>query len=147
MGTFIIPGGDAGRFVPYNAHGWGIAASSKQQDAAWLFAQWATLQQTLTAATSGAVSFSTPPLASVYETPEYKAKYGFDDFVNSVTGTIAAANKGGVTPIAGDASYLPATPKWNTLGQRVCEELSKAVTGQATPKAAIAAAAAAMSAQ
>jgi len=72
---------------------------------------------------------------------------GFDDFVNSVTGTIAAANKGGVTPIAGDASYLPATPKWNTLGQRVCEELSKAVTGQATPKAAIAAAAAAMSAQ
>lgn len=145
VGTFTIPAGPAGSFVPYNAHGWSISAKSKAQDAAWLFTQWATLKETLTAATTGKVAFSTPPLAAVYDTPEYQKRYGFDHFVQSVKGTIAAADKGGFTPFD-DASYLPRTPKWNTLGQRVCEELSKAVTGQATPAQATKAAARAMSA-
>lgn len=145
VGTFVIPKGPQGSFVPYNAHGWSIAKASKATDAAWLFAQWATLKETLTTATTGKVAFSTPPLAAVYDTPEYQARYGFDDFVASVKATISTADSGGFTPFD-DASYLPRTPDWNTLGQRVSEELSKAVTGQATAGQALASAAAAMGA-
>ncbi|MQA78778.1 MAG: extracellular solute-binding protein [Streptosporangiales bacterium] len=143
VGTFAIPAGPEGSFVPYNAHGWSISAKSKAADAAWLFTQWATLSQTLTAATTGKVAFSTPPLASVYDSPAYRKRYAFDDFVDSVKGTIATANKGGFTPFD-DASYLPRTSRWNTLGQRVSEELSKAVTGQTSAAKALQAAARAM---
>lgn len=143
VGTFVIPAGPAGQFVPYNAHGWSIAANSKAQDAAWLFAQWATLKETLTAATTGSVAFSTPPLSAVYDTAKYQQKYGFDDFVPTVKKTIATADKGGFTPFQ-DASYLPRRPDWNTVGQRVCEELSKTVTGQVSAAAAVKSAAAAM---
>lgn len=143
VGTFVIPAGPAGQFVPYNAHGWSIAANSKAQDAAWLFVQWATLKETLTAATTGSVAFSTPPLSAVYDTVKYQQKYGFDDFVPTVKKTIATADKGGFTPFR-DASYLPRRPDWNTVGQRVCEELSKTVTGQVSAAAAVKSAAAAM---
>jgi ABC-type glycerol-3-phosphate transport system substrate-binding protein len=144
VGTFVIPGGPGGQYVPFNAHGWGVAQNSAKKDAAWLFVQWATLQSTLTAATTGDTAFSTPPLAAVYQSPEYQERYGFDDFVPSVTATIDLANNGGLSPLTGDPNYLPATPDWNTTGQRISEELSKAVTGQISAEAAIAAAAAAM---
>lgn len=143
VGTFVIPRGPAGAFVPFTAHGWSISAKSKATDAAWLFAQWATLKETLTAATTGKVSFSTPPLAAVYDSPTYRKRYGFDHFVETVKGTIAVADKGGYTPFD-DASYLPRTPAWNTLGQRVSEQLSKAVTGQMSAAQAVKAAARAM---
>ncbi len=143
VGTFVIPAGPKGSYVPYNAHGWSISDQSKAKDAAWLFAQWATLKETLTTATTGKVAFSTPPLSEVYDTPEYQKRYGFDSFVATVKGTIATADKGGFSPFD-DASYLPRTSAWNTLGQRVCEELSKAVTGQTTPAEAVKAAGKAM---
>lgn len=144
VGTFVIPADRGGQYVPYNAHGWGVAQNSTKKDAAWLFAQWATLEDTLTAAATGEVAFSTPPLSAVYQSPEYQQKYGFDNFVPSVTATIDLANNGGVSPLQGDPNYLPATPDWNTVGQRISEELSRAVTGQISAEAAIAAAAAAM---
>lgn len=144
VGTFAIPAGAAGRFVPFSVHGWGVAKNSKVTQAAWLFAQWATLPDTLTAATQNSVGFSTPPLSSVYESAPYKKRYGFDDYVGSVTKTIATADGGGVSPLKGDPSYLPGTPAWNTIGQKVCEQLSRAVTGQISPAQAIKAAAAAM---
>lgn len=146
VGTFVIPSGPGGQFVPYNCHGWGIAKTSKQAEAAWLFVQWATLKVTLAAAAAGPVGFSTPPIAEVYTSAEYKAKYGFDDFVPSVTKTIEIANGGGVTPLKGDPNYLPSTPDWNRIGQKVAEQLSRAVTGQASAADAVKAAAGAMGA-
>src|SRR5690606_13217998 len=86
--TFTLPAGPAGAFVPYNTHGWSIAANSKATDAAWLFVQWATLVDTLTAATQTDANFGAPPLAEVYQSEEYSEKYGFGDFVDSVAGTI-----------------------------------------------------------
>lgn len=145
VGTFAVPTGPEGTYVPYTAHGWSVSAKSKAKDAAWLFTQWATLKQTLTAATTGKIAFSTPPLASVYDTPAFQKRYGFDDFVDSVKTTIATANDGGFTPFD-DAAYLPATSKWNTLGQRVSEKLSMAVTGQSSVDEALKAAAKAMGA-
>ncbi|MFC0527141.1 ABC transporter substrate-binding protein [Phytohabitans kaempferiae] len=142
VGTFVIPSGTGGQFVPYNCHGWGVAKTSKQAEAAWLFVQWATLKVTLTAAAAGPVGFSTPPIADVYASAEYTAKYGFDDFVPSVTKTIEIANGGGVTPLEGDPNYLPSTPDWNRIGQKVSEQLSRAVTGQASAADAVKAAAA-----
>lgn len=146
VGTFVIPAGPAGQFVPYNAHGWSIAKTSSKAKAAWLFVQWATLQSTLTAATTGSAGFSTPPIASIYSTATYTKKYGFDDFVPSVTKTIQIANSGGITPLKGDPNYLPGSPEWSTLGQKVSEQLSRAVTGQVPAQQAITAAAAAMGA-
>ncbi|MFC7620828.1 ABC transporter substrate-binding protein [Microlunatus sp. GCM10028923] len=140
VGTFVIPSGPAGRFVPYNAHGWLVAERSAHRDAAWLFAQWATLPEILTAATLGKVAYSTPPLPKVYRTPEYRDKYGFDDFVVTVQETIETADGGGYTPFD-DASYQPRSADWNTVGQKISEELSKAVTGQVDPRSALAAAA------
>jgi len=75
----------------------------------------------------------------VYDTPQFQQRYGFDDFVSTVKQTIATADKGGFTPFD-DASYLPRRADWNTLGQRVSEELSKAVTGQVSPSDAVKAA-------
>lgn len=146
VGSFVIPAGPAGSFVPYVSHGWGVAANSKKQQAAWLFAQWATLQKTLTAATQTDVNFASPPLAAVYESKEYGEKYGFDDYISTVTGTISAANDGGVSPYEGDPNYLPGIPEWNTIGQKVCEQLSRAVTGEISPQEAVTAAAAQISA-
>ena len=140
VGTFVLPSGPAGRFVPYNTHGWIVAERSEVRDAAWLFAQWATLPEILTAATLGRVAYSTPPLPKVYRTPEYRDKYGFDDFVPTVQETIKTADDGGYTPFD-DASYQPRLADWNTVGQKISEELSKAVTGQVDPRSALAAAA------
>lgn len=128
--TFTLPAGPNGAFVPYNTHGWTIASNSDVTEAAWLFVQWATLAQTLTAATQTDADFGAPPLADVYESAEYEEQYGFGDFVPTVTDTIAIANEGGVSPFDGDPNFLPATPEWATVGQQIAEELSKAVTGQ-----------------
>lgn len=136
--TFTLPAGDAGAFVPYNTHGWSIAANSPATDAAWLFVQWATLAETLTAATQSDANFGAPPLAEVYESDEYAERYGFGNFVPTVTATIGIANDGGVSPLDGDPNYLPATSDWATAGQRIAEELSKAVTGQLSAEEAIA---------
>lgn len=139
--SFTLPAGPAGAFVPYNTHGWTIAANSDAIDAAWLFTQWATLVETLTAATQTDANFAAPPLAAVYESPEYEERYGFNNFVTTVTATIGIANDGGVSPFDDDPNYLPATPDWATVGQQISEELSKAVTGQSSPEEAISAAA------
>lgn len=146
VGTFVMPKGTAGQFVPFNCHGWGVAANSKNADAAAVFAQWATLERTLISATQAKTPFSTPPLTSVYRSAPYHKRYGFDDYVASVTKTIELANTGAVSPIKGDPNYLPGTPSWNTTGQRVCEQLSLAVTGQLKPADAIAEAAKAIQA-
>lgn len=139
--TFTLPAGDAGTFVPYNTHGWTIAGNSKKADAAWLFLQWATMASTLTAATQTDANFGSPPLAEVYESPEYAEKYGFGDFVPTVTNTITVADEGGVAPFEGDPNYTPGTSDWATVGQQVSEELSRAVTGQVSPETALEAAA------
>lgn len=139
--TFTLPAGEAGTFVPYNTHGWTIAGNSKKADAAWLFLQWATLASTLTAATQTDDNFGSPPLAEVYESPEYAEKYGFGNFVPTVTETIKVADEGGVSPFEGDPNYTPGTPDWATVGQQISEELSRAVTGQVSPEAALEAAA------
>lgn len=135
--TFVLPAGDAGSFVPYNAHGWSIAANSDAVDAAWLFTQWATLAETLTSATQSDANFSTPPLAGVYSSPEFEERYGFGDYVATVTETIETADSGGVSPLEGDPNYLPATADWATVGQQIAEELSKAVTGQVSVEDAL----------
>jgi ABC-type glycerol-3-phosphate transport system substrate-binding protein len=138
VGTFTLPSGPAGSFVPYNSHGWAVAKNSKATDAAWLFTQWATLAQTLTTATQDAkVAFSTPPLASVYTSKAYQKQYGFDDYVSTVTKTLKIADNGGVSPLKGDPNYQPSDPSWSTVGQQIAQELSKAVTGQESPEAAI----------
>ncbi|PSL07040.1 carbohydrate ABC transporter substrate-binding protein (CUT1 family) [Haloactinopolyspora alba] len=139
--TFTLPAGPAGSYVPYNAHGWTIAEDSRASEAAWLFVQWATLTETLTAATQTDANFGAPPLAEVYESQEYAEQYGFGSFVDSVVGTIAIADDGGVSPLPGDANYLPATTDWATVGQQIAEELSRAVTGQVSAADAIRAAA------
>lgn len=144
VGTFVLPSGPAGTFVPFNNHGWGVAANSKNAQAASLFVQWATLKQTLVAATGAKTAFSTPPLASAYESEAYKKRFGFDHYVPTVIKTIGIANHGGVSPIKNDPNYVPGTPAWNTIGQQVCEQLSRAVTGQITPQKAIKNAAAVM---
>lgn len=141
VGTFTLPTGPAGSFVPYNDHGWAIAKNSKATDAAWLFTQWATLQSTLTAATQGKAKFSTPPLTSVYNSDEYKKTYGFDDFVPTVTKTLQIADKGGVSPLKGDPNFQPADPTWSTVGMQIAQELSKALTGQEGAQQAVARAA------
>jgi ABC-type glycerol-3-phosphate transport system substrate-binding protein len=138
VGTFVLPEGPAGTYVPYNSHGWVVAKNSKVSEAAWLFTQWATLEQTLIAATQdSAANFSTPPLASVYTSDEYGERYGFDDFVSTVAQTLEIADNGGVSPLEGDPNYQPAHPEWSTQGMQIAQELSKAVTGQESPETAI----------
>lgn len=135
--TFTLPAGPAGAFVPYNTHGWAVASNSVQKDAAWLFTQWATLASTLTAASETDANFASPPLPEVYESSEYKKRYGFGDYVPSVIETIDIANGGGVSPFEGDPNYFPGTTDWATVGQQIAQELSKAVTGQVTPETAL----------
>ncbi|MFV0252753.1 MAG: ABC transporter substrate-binding protein [Beutenbergiaceae bacterium] len=144
VGTFVIPGGPAGTYIPYVTHGWTVASNSQASDAAWLFVQWATLQETLVAATQQDNNFTTPPIAAVYESSEYEERYGFDNYVDSVVDTLATADAGGVSPLDGDPNFQPSDESWNTIGLQIAQELSKAVTGQVSPSDAVAAAAGAL---
>jgi ABC-type glycerol-3-phosphate transport system substrate-binding protein len=137
VGTFTMPSGPGGSYIPFDTHGWAIAGNSKAQEAAWLFVQWATLTQTLTAATQTASGFATPPLTDVYNSKAYKQTYGFSNYVDSVTKTIGLANNGHVSPLKGDPHYEPGSTDWATNGARIAQELSKAVTGQESVEQAI----------
>jgi ABC-type glycerol-3-phosphate transport system substrate-binding protein len=130
VGTFVIPAGPAGRFVPFTAHGWAIAQGSRHQKAAWLFAQWATLRDTLVSATQSDVNFAAPPLTDVYSSKPYQRKYGFDDYVKTVKDTIAIANAGNTSPLDGDPHYVPGLSNWSAVGLEISKQLSAVVTGQ-----------------
>jgi ABC-type glycerol-3-phosphate transport system substrate-binding protein len=102
------------------------------------------LQDTLTSATGANHALASPPLTSVYQSTAYQKRFGFDDYIPTVVQTIQNASENGVSPIKGDPNYLPGTPEWSSIGQRVVEQLSRAITGQATPEEAIAKAAVAV---
>lgn len=137
VGTFTIPAGPAGGFVPFTAHGWAIAKGSKQQQAAWLFAQWATLRDTLVSATQSDANFAAPPLADVYSSDAFQKKYGFDNYVKTIQDTIAAANAGKVSPLSGDPHYVPGLDNWSAVGLEIAKQLGSAVTGQTTAAVAM----------
>lgn len=134
VGAFAIPPGPAGSYYPSAAQGWGISSYSKNQDAAWLFSQWATAPETLLKATLLA-DFTAPPTNSTFTDSAFIKKYDFTGFLNSLKESYSAAKS---SPIGG--SYIPSLLNWEAAGHQVSTYFNEAINNQRTLASAFAAA-------
>ncbi|MGV8970679.1 MAG: ABC transporter substrate-binding protein [Rhodoglobus sp.] len=130
VGAFAMPAGDAGSYYPSAAQGWGINRYSENAEASWLFSQWATDPGVLLEA-SLASQFPAPPLTTVFRNPDFRAKYDFPGFLDSLETSLS----GETSPIGG--SYIPALLDWQATGQQVSVEFNKVINGQEDAKDAL----------
>ena len=134
VGAFAIPPGPAGSYYPSAAQGWGVSSYSKNQEAAWLFSQWATAPETLLKATLAA-DFTAPPTNSAFSNSAFVKKYDFPGFLNSLKQSYGAAKS---SPIGG--SYIPSLSNWQAAGQQVSTYFNEAINNQRTLASAFTAA-------
>ena len=123
VGAFAMPAGDAGSFYPSAAQGWGINRYSENTEASWLFTQWATDPGVLLEASLRA-QFPAPPLTSVFENADFREKYDFPGFLDSLETSL----NGETSPIGGP--YIPAILDWQATGQKISVEFNKVINGQ-----------------
>lgn len=123
VGAFAMPAGEAGSYYPSAAQGWGVNRYSEHPEAAWLFTQWASDPSVLLES-SLRTPFSAPPLVSVFDNEEFRAKYDFPGFLDSLETSL----KGESSPIGGP--YIPALQDWQAVGQQVSVDFNKVITKQ-----------------
>ena len=130
VGAFPIPAGSAGAYAPSGAHGWSISAYSKNQEASWLFAQWAGDPATIKQATID-YSFSSPPIPALFTDPDFVKKYDFPGFLDAV----AVTSERPASPVGGN--YLPGILNWSEVAQTLSEQFSEIITGRRDAKSAM----------
>lgn len=130
VGAFALPAGSAGQFAPSASQGWGINSFGGNQDAAWLFSQWATSAEVLTRA-SLEQSFSSPPRGAIFKDPRFEKKYGFKGFVGSLNASFATE----ASPVGG--SYIPSLLNWQQVGNDVSVQLNEVINGVTKADAAM----------
>jgi ABC-type glycerol-3-phosphate transport system substrate-binding protein len=130
VGAFPIPAGSAGAYAPSGAHGWSISAYSKNQEASWLFAQWAGDPATIKQATID-YSFSSPPIPALFQDPDFVEKYDFPGFLDAVGTTSERPG----SPVGGN--YLPGILNWSEVAQTLSEKFSEIITGRQDAKSAM----------
>ncbi len=122
LGMTMVPSGPAGRFPPFSPHHWGIPVTSTKKDAAWEFIKWALSEETQL---QGALATNHIAVSrnSVWENPEFRAKYNYgggETFVELFQQSALEAS----------ILYRPAIPEWPQLGDRLSVALNEALTGQ-----------------
>lgn len=133
LGFAVVPGGIAGPKPSFASHGLCIAAASDAPDAAYLFLEWATSQETMVKVSQNS-SYLATPRNSVWENEAFIAKYNYDfgggSFLDAYQQSLAVA----------PADYFPPIAVWGLVSDRMGQAVQAAEIGQQTPAEALAAA-------
>lgn len=114
--TIVGPAGTAAQWV--YGEGLGIAATSQNQEAAWLFIQWRTSLDVAIKEVQHGLRTDFP-LQTIYTTPEYRestADNAFAPYIPAVMETV-------------DFSYWPSVPEFAQLGQAFQSAVSLVIEG------------------
>lgn len=128
-----VPAGKAGTFPPVDSHAWVIPSSSRQKDAAWTFANWATSKEVqLKAGIAG--PHASPTRISVTSDPAYRQKYSYAEghWLSTYEKTLGLREDYYGSP----TYYLPIS-EWPELEDRLSVALSEALTKSKTPAQAM----------
>jgi len=123
VGFALIPSkGPGGHFPPFTAQGWFIPEGSNHKEAAWLTMQWMTSAPTVKKIALN-TNFTAVARRSVFEDPEFIAKYDYDfgggSFLNVYKRTIEIA----------PFWYLPNNPEWPEIGDILGNALNSVIVG------------------
>ncbi|NEM90164.1 extracellular solute-binding protein [Galbitalea soli] len=136
VGYSLLPTGPARSANLWGGTGIGINANAKEKEfgAAWLFVNWATAPATQLMTLRSTVGGGTPTRRSVYALPEVKAQEKWPSTMPNMVTTDVVLK-------AWEPDFIGLRPKvatWNQLNTAVFTELSKMITGSATPAATMA---------
>jgi len=133
LGFYLVPGGPAGRFPPFLAHGFSIPSGSKHKEAAWLFLQWATSPKVALR-----VHLLDVPLVdisvsrnSIWTDKDFIQKYEYNFGAGSFLEAFHRSLQ--IAPFW----YRPAFEKWPEVGDRVALAVSEAIVKKKTPEEAL----------
>ena len=129
IGCYLIPTGSNGRHSPSAAHGWAIPKDSKKKEAAWLFITWATAPARQYRST---IEQPNPmiPRDSVWKRPDYQKKYGWGNYIETVSAALRNAGEWD--------HYLPEMlPEYTSIGNEVSRLLQEVIGGQKKADAAM----------
>jgi ABC-type glycerol-3-phosphate transport system substrate-binding protein len=118
----MVPRGPAGRFPPFSGHTWAIPSAARHHEAAWEFIKWSVSRevQLKGALTTNHIAVTRK---SVWNDPQFKAKYGYGGGSKFVDLFLQSAQEG-------RPDYRPPIPEWPQLGDRLSIAVNEALTGQ-----------------
>jgi ABC-type glycerol-3-phosphate transport system substrate-binding protein len=120
-GFGVVPfKGPGGLFTPGACQGYGIPSASQNQEAAWLFLQWALSSETMKKI-SLETTFNAPTRNSVFQDPNFIKKYDYDwgggSFLEVFNQTNALA----------PSWYIPAIPEFSEIDSIVGNALNSVI--------------------
>ena len=130
LGVGLVPAGPDGRYPGLDAQSWVLAKGSKNPEAAAAFIAWASSKEIQRKA---ALSGTDPGVTSVsvIDSPEFAKIYNYDGgrYVSMMRETVKQYIEPG---------FIPNTSAWPTVGSDFSIALSNAISGQTSPRAALA---------
>ncbi|MEU4327129.1 extracellular solute-binding protein [Nonomuraea dietziae] len=135
VGYAALPKGPAGTANMYGGTGVAISANTlpNERGAAWLFLVWATSPQTQLANLKSKAGGGTPTRTSVYELPEVRAAEQRPSQMPNML-TAAAVRQAWQADRIG---LRPKIPMWNECNTAIFTQLSRMLTGGASPEEAM----------
>ncbi|WP_344978534.1 extracellular solute-binding protein [Streptosporangium fragile] len=135
VGYAALPKGPAGTANMYGGTGVGISANTlpHERGAAWLFLVWATSPETQLANLKSKAGGGTPTRTSVYELPEVRAAERRPSPMPNML-TAAAVRQAWR---AENIGLRPKIPMWNECNTAIFTQLSRMLSGAATPEEAM----------
>ncbi|GAA3466788.1 sugar ABC transporter substrate-binding protein [Nonomuraea roseola] len=135
VGYAALPKGPAGTANMYGGTGVAISANTlpNERGAAWLFLAWATSPQTQLANLKSKAGGGTPTRTSVYELPEVRAAEQRPSQMPNML-TAAAVRQAWQADRIG---LRPKIPMWNECNTAIFTQLSRMLTGGASPEEAM----------
>jgi ABC-type glycerol-3-phosphate transport system substrate-binding protein len=129
LGFHFVPGGPAGRWPAFGAHGLAIPSGSKNKEAAWEFIKWAlsTERQLRGGLEKGEIALTRK---SVLLHPEYIAKFNYAD--GQLMRVLAEQFDKYV-----QSFYRPMTPEWGDVEDVCAIAMSEILAGEKTAEEAL----------
>ncbi len=129
-GFAVVPfKGAGGLFTPGACQGYGIPSASQNQEAAWLFLQWALSSDTMKKIAQ-TTTFNAPTRNSVFNDPDFIKKYDYDWGGGSF---LEVFNK---TNALAPAWYIPAIPEFSEVDSIVGNALNAVIVNAKTAEEA-----------
>ncbi len=128
VGFGYVPSGPKGTHPGFQAQGWMIPSAAKNQEAAWLFIQWATSRDVMLKA-SLQTSYSAVPRLSIWNNPDFVKKYslGGTDYLKIYLDSLKLAK----------LDFRPPIPEYGKVCDIVGFALNKVSVGETTAQKAL----------
>lgn len=135
VGYSVLPRGPVGTANMYGGTGLAISANTlpHERGAAWLFLVWATSPETQLANLKSKAGGGTPTRTSVYELPEVRAAGQRPSAMPNMLTTAAVQEAWQADRIG----LRPKIPMWNECNTAIFTQLSRMLTGGASPEEAM----------